>query len=122
MSTIAAQPLETPSKKVATGIAKMEMNSPSKQSASAGAAPSSDKFDDASFLGKGAANAKASLDKTPAAEKAVEIVVPTTHPLDTMGENRFVGEIDLEEEDEPLLVESSRRFVLFPIRYHEVSF
>jgi hypothetical protein len=26
-----------------------------------------------------------------------------------------------EEQDEPLLTESKRRFVLFPIRYHEVS-
>ena len=34
---------------------------------------------------------------------------------------KFVGDVDLPEEEEPLLVESSRRFVLFPIRYHEVS-
>lgn len=33
---------------------------------------------------------------------------------------KFVGEVDLPEEQEPLLVESSRRFVLFPIRYHEI--
>ena len=32
----------------------------------------------------------------------------------------FVGEVDLDEKDEPLLKESSRRFVLFPIQYHEV--
>ncbi|WFD36905.1 ribonucleoside-diphosphate reductase [Malassezia cuniculi] len=31
-----------------------------------------------------------------------------------------VGEVDLADEDEPLLVESNRRFVLFPIRYHEI--
>jgi hypothetical protein len=40
-------------------------------------------------------------------------------PDDVYG--KFVGEVDLPEEEEPLLVESSRRFVLFPIRYHEVS-
>jgi ribonucleoside-diphosphate reductase subunit M2 len=33
---------------------------------------------------------------------------------------KFVGDVDLPEEEEPLLVESSRRFVLFPIRYHEI--
>ena len=33
---------------------------------------------------------------------------------------RFVGEVDLDEKDEPLLKASSRRFVLFPIQYHEV--
>jgi ribonucleoside-diphosphate reductase subunit M2 len=34
---------------------------------------------------------------------------------------RFVGDVDLDEKDEPLLKESRRRFVLFPIQYHEVS-
>ena len=33
---------------------------------------------------------------------------------------RFVGDIDLDEKDEPLLKESKRRFVLFPIQYNEV--
>jgi len=28
----------------------------------------------------------------------------------------------LEEEEEPLLVENKKRFVLFPIKYHEVAF
>lgn len=31
-----------------------------------------------------------------------------------------VGEVDLADEDEPILIESNRRFVLFPIRYHEI--
>lgn len=34
---------------------------------------------------------------------------------------RFVGDVDLDEKDEPLLKESKRRFVLFPIQYNEVS-
>lgn len=34
---------------------------------------------------------------------------------------RFVGDVDLDEKDEPLLKESQRRFVLFPIQYHEVG-
>ncbi|KAG1850471.1 ribonucleotide reductase small subunit [Suillus tomentosus] len=32
---------------------------------------------------------------------------------------KFVGEIDLPESDEPLLKESKRRFILFPIQYHQ---
>ncbi|KAF8897422.1 ribonucleotide reductase [Infundibulicybe gibba] len=33
---------------------------------------------------------------------------------------KFVGDIDLPESEEPLLKESKRRFVLFPIQYHEI--
>jgi len=37
-----------------------------------------------------------------------------------MIERKFVGDINLPEEEEPLLKESRRRFVLFPIQYHEI--
>jgi hypothetical protein len=67
MSSTVANP-QTPSKKVAAELAKVDMN-------------------------------KGSKDAKPSTEVA---------------RAKFVG-------DEPLLVESSRRFVLFPIRYHEVS-
>ncbi|TFY83812.1 hypothetical protein EWM64_g195 [Hericium alpestre] len=33
---------------------------------------------------------------------------------------RFVGDVNLPENQEPLLKESKRRFVLFPIQYHEI--
>ncbi|PIL37252.1 hypothetical protein GSI_00945 [Ganoderma sinense ZZ0214-1] len=33
---------------------------------------------------------------------------------------RFVGDVNLPEHMEPLLMESKRRFVLFPIQYHEI--
>ncbi|KAH8834052.1 ribonucleotide reductase small subunit [Flagelloscypha sp. PMI_526] len=33
---------------------------------------------------------------------------------------QYVGEVDLPESEEPLLKESKRRFVLFPIQYHEI--
>ncbi|KAH7916210.1 ferritin-like superfamily, partial [Hygrophoropsis aurantiaca] len=33
---------------------------------------------------------------------------------------KFVGEVDLPESEEPLLKDSKRRFVLFPIQYHEI--
>lgn len=39
--------------------------------------------------------------------------------LDTLRQ-KFVGEIDLPQHEEPLLKESRRRFVLFPIQYHEI--
>ncbi|KZT66014.1 ribonucleotide reductase, partial [Daedalea quercina L-15889] len=34
--------------------------------------------------------------------------------------SKFVGEADLLEDQEPLLTESKRRFVLFPIQYHDI--
>lgn len=34
---------------------------------------------------------------------------------------RFVGDVECEEKDEPLLQETNARFVLFPIKYREVS-
>lgn len=37
-----------------------------------------------------------------------------------LNRKRFVGDIDLPESQEPLLMESKRRFVLFPIQYHEI--
>jgi ribonucleoside-diphosphate reductase subunit M2 len=40
------------------------------------------------------------------------------HPLDIP--RKYVGDVDLPESEEPLLKESRRRFVLFPIQYHEV--
>ena len=41
-------------------------------------------------------------------------------PLDIP--RKYVGDLDLPESEEPLLKESRRRFVLFPIQYHEVMF
>ncbi|KAI1796279.1 beta subunit of ribonucleotide reductase [Ganoderma leucocontextum] len=35
-------------------------------------------------------------------------------------QDRFVGEVELPEHLEPLLTESTRRFVLFPIQYNEI--
>lgn len=44
---------------------------------------------------------------------------PEEEPIEEWRQ-RFVGDVDLDEKDEPLLKESQRRFVLFPIQYHEV--
>ncbi|KDN53612.1 putative small subunit of ribonucleotide reductase [Tilletiaria anomala UBC 951] len=122
MSSVVAQPHDTPSKKVAHGLASMDVNSPVKKG-------TKDIFANASFLAdaKSADMAATSAKKTvldvsskkSAADETAKINALSSHPLDTM-ENRFVGEVDLPEEEEPLLIESSRRFVLFPIRFHEI--
>lgn len=41
-------------------------------------------------------------------------------PRDVEDSKRFVGQIELPEEEEPLLKESKRRFVLFPIQYPDI--
>ncbi len=54
--------------------------------------------------------------KTPLVEKPlVEIVKPEEKPKPTVAHT-----IRPEEADEPLLQENPHRFVLFPIKYHEV--
>ncbi|KAJ7751976.1 ribonucleotide reductase [Mycena metata] len=42
------------------------------------------------------------------------------HELPIDPQMRFVGDIYLDERDEPLLKQSHRRFVLFPIQFHEI--
>ncbi|PWZ00407.1 putative small subunit of ribonucleotide reductase [Testicularia cyperi] len=110
MSAVAQHNLETPSKKVAAGLANIDVNAtPSKKAAAKiQALDDDDDFSEPAFLTKGKkADAK------------------TAAPADDEAEaddvrSKFVGEVDLPEEEEPLLVESKRRFVLFPIRYHEI--
>jgi ribonucleoside-diphosphate reductase subunit M2 len=51
-----------------------------------------------------------SLTHSPAAENDDPLSIP----------RKYVGDVDLPESEEPLLKESRRRFVLFPIQYHEV--
>ena len=82
----------TPSKKVAESFSKIDMSaSPTKKE-----------------------QAKAAGVK----EEEEETEVVSANPDEVYG--KFVGEVDMNEEDEPLLVENKRRFVLFPIRYHEI--
>ena len=103
MSTIA----ETPSKKAANALKEMNLNTPQKPTKLAAkfAAATGDDDD----------------------ERRVEVAVTTEKEAeddtDALPEwrRRFVGDVDIEEKDEPLLTESRRRFVLFPIQYHEVS-
>lgn len=107
MSTV-TRPIaqETPSKKVAASLADIDVNAtPSKPKADSAA----DNFAEPAFFLKNKPAA-------PATNNSTEV----KHAADKL-HGKFVGEVDLPEEEEPLLVESSRRFVLFPIRYHEVS-
>ncbi|KAI3617057.1 hypothetical protein CBS9595_002966 [Malassezia furfur] len=81
----------TPSKKVAESFSKIDMSaSPTKKEQAKAAGVKEDE----------------------------EAEVVSANPDEVYG--KFVGEVNLEEEDEPLLVENKRRFVLFPIRYHEI--
>lgn len=42
-------------------------------------------------------------------------------PMDDEGRPRFVGNLSIRRDaDEPILRDNKRRFVLFPIQYHEV--
>jgi len=59
------------------------------------------------------------LDLTQKPTEASSLVVAEEEEVEDYRQ-RFVGDIDLDEKDEPLLKESKRRFVLFPIQYNEV--
>ena len=54
----------------------------------------------------------------PEAPKPSDAPTLDEDPLDIP--RKYVGDVDLPESEEPLLKESRRRFVLFPIQYHEV--
>ena len=111
MSAVTAHNLETPSKKVAAGLAGIDVNAtPTKKVGKFELSKEDAEFDEPNFLAKGKKD-------TAAANKAAS--TDAAEEEDVHG--KFVGDVDLPEEEEPLLVESSRRFVLFPIRYHEVS-
>ncbi|RPD67054.1 ribonucleotide reductase small subunit [Lentinus tigrinus ALCF2SS1-7] len=88
-------PAPTPSKKAAAAIHAMSLTTPTK--------PSHKKLDIIDDARR--SESPESEDEQPA--------VPTK-------QRRWVGEVDLPEHMEPLLMESKRRFVLFPIQYHEI--
>jgi len=104
---------ESPSEELST----LPTSTPSKDAAAA-----LDKFDLADSPVKGKLNFK---DTAPAETEDVEENASTTATEETEEDlevlrTRFVGDIHLPESEEPLLKESKRRFVLFPIQYHEV--
>ncbi len=84
---------ETPTKKAVASFDDLSLDSPFKSSST--------------------------LDKLIAARAEESKEVVNEDPLEEY-RARFVGDVDLDEKDEPLLKETQRRFVLFPIQYREV--
>ncbi|KAJ3977128.1 ribonucleotide reductase small subunit [Lentinula raphanica] len=105
-------PGPTPSKKAATALARMSFDSPTKKSSKA--ALIDDKRRSALPASLEDAEDKLHEDDAPksASSKSAEELAAL--------HERFVGEVELPESEEPLLLESRRRFVLFPIQYHEI--
>lgn len=104
----------TPSKVAASALADITLSTPSK--------PTSDVMAKL----KAAAAAEAGVTETKEVVKEAKITVgdeakPIEQLTETELRQRFVGDIHCEEKDEPLLKESTDRFVLFPIKFREVS-
>ncbi|KAH6915022.1 ribonucleotide reductase small subunit [Coprinopsis sp. MPI-PUGE-AT-0042] len=97
----ATTPQPTPSKKAASALAAFSLDSPTKPS-------------------KKIAKLMIDDERLPESPKSVTEEAP--QPVDELAllRKKFVGEVDLPESEEPLLKESKRRFVLFPIQYHEI--
>lgn len=93
-----SSPAPTPSKKAAAALANISLDSPTKPSHDEDTLPVL--IDDR--------KRSVSPDSQNAEDELEEL------------RKKFVGEIDLPESEEPLLKESKRRFVLFPIQYHEI--
>lgn len=97
----------TPSKAAASALADISLTTPKKAGA--------EQTDLLSKLKAAAAVEAGVVDK-------VDVVVAKPEKLSEAElRQRFVGDIHCEEKDEPILKESADRFVLFPIRYNEVS-
>ncbi|KAF8076267.1 ribonucleotide reductase small subunit [Lyophyllum atratum] len=98
-------PEPTPSKKAAESLAAFSFDSPAKLATKSA---TKDIIDDARL----STSPKSLLDDD-------EDSLNAEHELDEL-RKKFVGDIDLPESEEPLLKESRRRFVLFPIQYPEI--
>lgn len=93
----------TPSKVAASALENVNLNTPVKT--------------DVMAKLKAAAAAEAGVKDVKEVEETAE-----EKPTEAELRKRFVGDIFCEEKDEPLLKESTDRFVLFPIKFREVSF
>ncbi|KAG6809981.1 Ribonucleotide-diphosphate reductase (RNR), small subunit [Tricholoma furcatifolium] len=98
-NTLRSTPELTPSKKAAASLAAFSLDHPVKPS------PIDTIVDDARL----SKSPKSLVDEDEASEEDIDVL-----------RKKFVGEIDLPESEEPLLKESRRRFVLFPIQYPEI--
>ncbi|TFK55789.1 beta subunit of ribonucleotide reductase [Heliocybe sulcata] len=109
-------PGPSPSKKAAAALSQFNITTPTKSKKAVEIIdderlPESPEscFDDADFF---------TLKPEPKVVEEVEEQVEEVEQEDIRG--KYVGEVDLPEHMEPLLLESKRRFVLFPIQYHEI--
>ncbi|GFZ50654.1 ribonucleoside-diphosphate reductase [Saitozyma sp. JCM 24511] len=106
--------VETPSKVAAAALSAIELNTPKKTSS----APA-----DTTLLAKlkaAAAAEQATMKPLSVASVVVDSPTPETAEVEIDSRKRFVGDVNCEEKDEPLLQESTSRFVLFPIKYREI--
>jgi ribonucleoside-diphosphate reductase subunit M2 len=92
--------VETPSKATANALSTMDLNTPRKESAQP------------TLLEKLKASTAVATKPVVVEEKKEEDVEEYR--------KRFVGDLECEEKDEPLLQETTSRFVLFPIKYREI--
>ncbi|KAL1718212.1 ribonucleotide reductase small subunit [Schizophyllum commune] len=103
----ATTPGPTPSKKAAAALEKFSLESPTKASAK-------QVVDDEK---RSVSPASVTEEVKAPKEKATELQDTTD---DDDWRFQYVGEVELPESEEPLLKESIRRFVLFPIQYPEI--
>jgi len=93
--------VETPSKAAAAALSIIDLNAPKPKPA------------DSSLLAK----LKAVAAEAPVKPFVVEQAKGEVEEY----RKRFVGDLNCTEKDEPLLKETTSRFVIFPINYREVS-
>ncbi|KAF9498454.1 beta subunit of ribonucleotide reductase [Pleurotus eryngii] len=98
-------PEATPSKKVPSALAAFSLESPTKPSAKKATLVDDKKR---STSPDTVGDEEDELDETFLGESLEEL------------RKKFVGDVELPESEEPLLKESRRRFVLFPIQYNEI--
>ncbi|THH33590.1 hypothetical protein EUX98_g551 [Antrodiella citrinella] len=101
-------PSKTPSKRAASAIESMTLSSPTKR------VKVEPLVDD-----KKRSVSPASVSSDAKDEDVFKLKVVKEPTLEEL-QKRFVGDVTLPENQEPLLMESKRRFVLFPIQYHEI--
>jgi ribonucleoside-diphosphate reductase subunit M2 len=102
--TRVASPGPSPSKKAAAALEKFSLDSPTK------AKISKPQFADDRERSTSPNTEEGDVEKL-SPENADELEILRT---------KFVGEVNLPESEEPLLKESQRRFVLFPIQFNEI--
>lgn len=101
--------LETPSKVAAASLQSLDLSKPTmKPELSSGKVPTTSEDD---------------LTSGTPSQQNLKRKVRQDATEDDEGRSRFVGDVERIkcDADEPLLQESQNRFVLFPIKWHEVS-